>query len=80
MRFKKVWMGYETQKENNKLFPYDNEETEKAVNEISQLLEEGWKITSTSPVTASAVSKDLFSDEYHTYTFTSGIEVFLIKE
>ena len=80
MYFKKVWMGYETQKEINKMFPYDNENTEKSVNEIGQLLKEGWKIASTSPVTASTVLKDPFSNQYHTYTFTSGIEIFLIKE
>jgi hypothetical protein len=80
MNFKKVWIGYNTEREGLTLFPYDNEDTETAVDEIDQLIKEGWKIVSTCPITATQISRDLKSTEYQTYTFTSGIEVFLVKE
>ena len=65
--------------------PSDYEETKKADNEITKLLSEGWRIISTAPITGSQAydREGLSSLRNHpemVYTFTMGIEVFLVKE
>jgi hypothetical protein len=80
MEFKTVWMGYECKFNGSYIIPNDSGETKKAVNEISKLLKAGWKIVSTVAINGSITAKVLKIDEYHTYTYTSGIEVFLVKE
>jgi|LauGreDrversion4_2_1035121.scaffolds.fasta_scaffold1473155_2 hypothetical protein len=87
MEYKRVWLKYNTEANfdfidgelYNTCFPSDNNETSAADNEISKLLIKGWKIVSTCPVTA---SKNILTSKGNNIylTFTSGIEVFMVKD
>ncbi|MGC6414078.1 MAG: hypothetical protein ACON5K_05190 [Bacteroidia bacterium] len=89
MKFKRIWIPYDKQtyinrdKKSNVLncniYPVDSDKSKKADNIIEKMLNEGWKIVSTTPVTASENSL-LAGDNDVYWTFTSGIEVFMIKE
>ena len=86
MEYKRIWMPY-----NNEFFktckyvhPSDDKDTEKADNEIAKLLSEGWRIISTAPITGSRAYDEKGLDGIGlpemVYTYTIGIEVFLVKE
>ena len=89
MKYKRIWIPYN---ENfyTSLFmvsPSDDEDTKAADKIIEELLSEGWSIVSTAPITASrAYNEKGFCNMPKTggsdmvYTYTSGIEVFLVKE
>ena len=87
MEYKRVWMAYKTEQNisgsggmvNVSFFPVDNEETETADQEISDLLNLGWKIVSTCPVAGSTNILNSDGDDVYV-TFTRGIEVFMVKE
>ena len=60
--------------------PNDGERTLKADKEISKHIEEGWKIVSTCPITASInLLHDRGRDDVYA-TYTQGIEVFMVKD
>ena len=60
--------------------PHDGEGTLKADKEIRKNIEEGWKIVSTCPITASInLLHDKGRDDVYA-TYTQGIEVFMVKE
>jgi hypothetical protein len=87
MEYKRIWLKYSTEANfensdgmlNTTCFPSDNEETVDTDNEILSLLSKGWRIVSTCPVTA---SKNILTSKGNNIylTFTSGIEVFMIKD
>jgi hypothetical protein len=87
MEFKRVWMSYKVEQELSNssgmivvsYSPVDNDETEAADQEISDLLNEGWKIVSTCPVTGSINILNRDGEDVYV-TFTKGIEVFIVKE
>ena len=75
------------------IYAYEGEYSENADKEIKDHLNDGWKIVSTSPViesrriNAKGISgmgrgHDLLKHEWQDYvfTFTRGIEVFLVKD
>jgi hypothetical protein len=86
MEYKRIWMPYKTDFSVvcKYFYPSDDENTEKADNEIAKLLSEGWRIISTAPITGSQArdEKGLCSIGLPemVYTYTIGIEVFLVKE
>ena len=89
MEYKRMWIPYDTDfsKPLMYVFPSDNEDTNNADEEIKHLLKVGWHIISTAPITESrAYNKEGNCDlpgaggSDMVYTFTSGIEVFLVKE
>lgn len=91
MKYKRIWMPYKTDFLTSLLWvsPSDNEDTKAADNKIEKLLSEGWSIVSTAPITESrGYDKNghcnmNMPNTYGTdmvYTYTSGIEVFLVKE
>jgi H2-forming N5,N10-methylenetetrahydromethanopterin dehydrogenase-like enzyme len=60
--------------------PNDGERTLKADKEIRKNIEEGWKIVSTCPITASInLLHDRGRDDVYA-TYTQGIEVFMVKD
>ena len=60
-------------------YPTDDEKTEKVDTEIQNLITQGWRIVSTAPVTGSInILNPKGTDVY--YTYTTGIEVFMVKE
>ena len=64
-------------------FSTEGQNSKAADLEISKLLNEGWKIVSTCPVTCSLakIDKSIVDNPFTLYyTCTDGIEVFLIKE
>lgn len=85
--FKRVWLPYKTESQHSSgdgfvsvvLEPIDDNETHQAETEIRKLVKEGWKIVSTCGVMG---SKNLLvagaDDSYLTYT--TGVEVFMVKE
>jgi hypothetical protein len=89
MEYKRIWMPYGTDFRDSLMYvsPYDNEETIKVHNELAKLISEGWRIISTAPITE---SRAYSSNGNHNipgmggsdmvYTYTSGIEIFLVKE
>ena len=86
-QFKRVWLKYKTEVDFKnsagmttvEVYPTDNENTQKADDEIQDLIKEGWKIVSTAPVNKSSnILNPAGNDVYATYT--SGIEVFMVKE
>ena len=87
MEYKRIWLKYGNETKidgsdgmiNAQCFPIDNNETTTADNEIKAHLNNGWKIVSTCPVTASNnILNPKGVDVY--LTFTSGIEVFMVKD
>ncbi len=86
-QFKRVWLPYKQEQNSSESsgmlfissFPTDDEKTEKANTEIQNLITQGWRIVSTAPVTGSLnIWNPKGDDVYH--TFTTGIEVFMVKE
>lgn len=60
--------------------PNDGERTLKADKEIRKNIEEGWKIVSTCPITASInLLHDRGRDDVYA-TYTQGIVVFMVKD
>ena len=63
--------------------PYDFDDSDDANVDLASLLNEGWKIVSTCPVTATRVETDK-SNRWNvvtkTFTYTDGIEVFLTRD
>ena len=90
MEFKRIWMPYNVDFDHvayMQVSPCDDEYTTKGENEIKQHLKEGWRIVSTAPVTESrAYNKKGSCKMPNTggpdmvYTFTKGLEIFLVKE
>ena len=89
MEYKRIWMPYNCNFYDTLMYviPSDNEDTNKADEEIKQLLKKGWRIVSTAPVIESrAYNKEGYCNMPNTggpemvYSYTSGIEVFLVKE
>ena len=89
MEYKRIWMPYNTDFFDTLMYvaPVDDEDTNKADDEIKQLLKKGWRIVSTAPVTESrAYNKKGFCDMPNlggsdmVYTYTRGLEAFLVKE
>lgn len=84
MEYKRIWLPYHTQL-NDLLYyaePCDDEDTEKADKEIADHLKNGWRIASVAPITGSGCydknGLKNFSDSVFTYTV--GLEVFLVKD
>ena len=91
MEYKRIWMPYEDtyHKYTMSLGVADNDETKKADEAIANHLRNGWRIASTCPVTITQAYAAVGGDETnhkdeqqkkHVYTYTSGIEVFLVKD
>jgi hypothetical protein len=87
MKYKRIFMPYDTNFVTMLMMvrPSDYEDTNKAENEITKLLSEGWRIISTAPITGSqAYDRDGLSSLRNrpemVYTFTTGIVFFLVKE
>jgi len=86
MKYKRIWMPYDADFVTILMMvrPSDYEDTKKADNEITKLLSEGWRIISTAPITGSqAYDREGLSSLRNpemVYTFTTGIEFFLVKE
>lgn len=89
MQYKRVWIPYDrdtyikfdisSKVLNANVFPIDGKKTKEADKIIAKMLNEGWKIVSTTPVTSSINMIPQGSADTR-WTFTSGIEVFMIKE
>lgn len=88
MKMKRFWLPYATNENvgssdgqvTSEIIPTDSKETEKAEKELQSLLAEGWEISSTSPITGT-VCKFMPKYNYTNFlTFTSGLEIFLIKK
>ncbi len=78
MEYKRIWLNFETVTSYGLAVPIESDSTRNADAEIALLLNQGWRIVSTSPVTASRV--DEYEGTLLVFTYTSGIEVFMIKE
>ena len=85
--FKRVWLPYKSNHSSDSssgllittFLPNDDENTKKADTKIQNLITQGWRIVSTAPVTGSINFLNPNGDDaYHTYT--TGIEVFMVKE
>ena len=85
-QFKRVWLPYKQEQTSSissgmvisASYPADDEKTEKANTEIQNLITLGWKIVSTAPVTGSLNYLHPKGDDVY-HTFTTGIEVFMVK-
>ena len=86
-QFKRVWLEYKSEQNVSSssgmvistAYPTDGKKTEKGDTEIQNLISQGWRIVSTAPVTGSLnILNPKGDDVYHTYT--TGIEVFMVKE
>ena len=86
-KFKRVWLksklGQDVSSSSGMVimtaYPTDDEKTEKVDTEIQNLITQGWRIVSTAPVTGSInILNPKGTDVY--YTYTTGIEVFMVKE
>ena len=86
-QFKRVWLRYKSEANVSspsgmvisRNHPTDDENTKKGDTEIQNLITQGWRIVSTAPVTGSYNFLDPKGvNVYHTYT--TGIEVFMVKE
>ena len=86
-QFKRVWLKFKLEDDVSSssgmvimtAYPTDDEKTEKVDTEIQNLIILGWKIVSTAPVTGSLNFLDPKGDDVY-HTFTTGIEVFMVKE
>lgn len=88
MELKRFWLPYATNENFGskdgqitvEIIPSDSKETELAERELQALLNLGWEIVSTTPVNGT-VCKFIPEFKYtNVLTFTSGIEIFLIKK
>jgi hypothetical protein len=87
MEFKRIFLPYKVEEkmdgDNSKnitttFIPSNYEKTTIAENEIKSLLQNGWEIVSTSPVIG---NKNIIVDKWaFRGSFTTGIEVFLVKK
>ena len=89
-QFKRVWLKFKLEDDVSSssgmvimtAYPTDDEKTKKVDTEIQNLITQGWRIVSTAPLTGSInilyPKVDEGHDVYHTYT--TGIEVFMVKE
>ena len=95
MDYKRIYIEFDTDYNDagHWIWPYEGEYSKKADKEIKDHLNDGWKIVSTSPLTGSrrinadglsamGLGHDLLKHEWQDYvfTFTRGIEVFLVKD
>lgn len=86
-QFKRVWLPYEVDNKvgnsagmvNASFDPIDYEGTKKADAEIQNLITQGWKIVSTAPIIRSYNLINPKGDDIYA-NYTSGIEVFMVKE
>jgi hypothetical protein len=84
MEYKRIWLPY-CNSLNQDLFyvsPTDDENTKAADEEIAEHLKNGWRIVSAVPITESSSFSKLGLRDYSdsVFTYTSGIEVFIVKE
>jgi hypothetical protein len=88
MELKRFWLPYATNENvgskdgqiTAEIIPADFKDTELAEKELQSLLNLGWEIVSTAPITGS-VCKFMPKFNYtNVLTFTSGLEIFLIKK
>ena len=87
MEYKRIWLKYSTEANTEyssgmisaSCYPSDNEDTAVADKEIKSYLNNGWRIVSTCPVTASKNFLTAKGDDVY-LTFTSGIEVFMVRD
>jgi hypothetical protein len=85
--YKRVWLRYQCDQQISNssgltvvnVNPIECKESKEADAEIQKLITLGWRIVSTSPVTSSVNFLNPKGDDMYA-TYTSGIEVFLIKE
>ena len=88
MEYKRIWMPYKDTYYRSimSVGVGDYDETKKADEAIANHLNNGWRIASTCPVTATQAHPEWDSEltekqqKKHVYTYTTGIEVFLVKD
>ena len=95
MEYKRIFIQFNTDYSESLhyIWTCDDENSKRADKEIKKHLNDGWRIVSTSPVTASkrmnadgiaamGLGYDSLKHEWQDYvfTFTTGIEVFLVKD
>ncbi len=91
MDYKRIYISYDTDYSEalNSISPQEGEYSKSADKEIKKHLNDGWRIVSTAPVIASwrrnaenlsgiAPNKHEWQD--YVFTYTNGIEVFLVKD
>ena len=78
MEYKRIWLKYNTFNTYGEVIPSESEDTKKVDAEIAKHINEGWRIVSTSPITASTI--DDYRKTPFVFTYTIGIEIFMIKE
>ena len=78
MEYKRIWLRYSTFNTYGEVNPSESEESMKADAEIAQHINQGWRIVSTTPVTASKI--DDYRKIPYVFTYTCGVEVFMVKE
>jgi hypothetical protein len=90
-QFKRIYIPFKNQEEVaesknqeinfEKWVPIDDDDTKNADREIEILLNDGWKIVSSCPITGTFSLKSAFQEEVtNNFVFTDGIEVLLVKE
>jgi len=88
MEFKKHWLPYKQSNKsakdgeiiNDSLLSWDSDDTKKAENELTKLLNQGWMIVSTCPIIGTSSLGIPKSGYNSSKVFTQGIEVFLVKK
>lgn len=88
MELKRFWLPYTVKQKSGgsdgnysvEIIPEDGLQTETAEKELSNLIIEGWEIASVTPITGT-VSNYFSEFKYsNNLSFTSGLEIFLIKK
>lgn len=87
MKYKRIWIPLNPKNNiisepdyvSSSIYPCDDEDSKKADETIENMLNTGWKIISTTPITASHNILRAGGDDVYQH-YTSGIEVFMIKE
>jgi hypothetical protein len=74
MEYKRIWLPLGIEIIGSAVLPTDDARTKKADEEISKHLNLGWRIVSTAPLAGSN-----FAGGNNT-SYTTGIEVFMVKE
>jgi hypothetical protein len=77
MEYKRLWLKYNTINNYGVVNPTESEDTKKVDAEIAEHINEGWRIVSTAPITASKVGD--YDNRPFVFTYTCGVEVFMIK-